>query len=230
MRQHWTAIAVAGGLGLSLLAAGAANATVTLKFSGDCTDCTGAGGTLTLQNMPSGAISKADFVSFVYQSSLVSFQIRSSDVVAVLGSIDPNNLSTSYIDIIQAGGTGWEFDKNADGTWSVSSDITMGNPHPRGGAGGSGGGGGGFAPALGGDGSDGAPGGNPPPSGEGVDFFTGAGDTSFVDDFGGNGNFDLQQPGGVPEASTWALMLAGFAGMGAMLRRRRGAVAGIETA
>jgi hypothetical protein len=29
-------------------------------------------------------------------------------------------------------------------------------------------------------------------------------------------------PGGVPEPSTWALMLVGFGGLGAMLRRRRG--------
>src|SRR5579859_2714295 len=139
MRAPWTAIAIAAGLGLSAVAAGSASAAVTFKFSGDCADCGvngAAGGWLTLQNMPKGAISKADFVSFVYQSRLLSFQISSSDIVAVMGSIDPNNLSTSYIDIIQMGGTGWEFDKNADGTWSVSSDITMGNPHPKGGAGG----------------------------------------------------------------------------------------------
>ena len=183
MRATLAAILIASGLGLGV--AGAANASVTLNFTGACTDCTGVGvGTLTLQNLPSGALTREDFVNFIYKSNLVSFQINSSDIVAVMGSIDPNNLSTSYIDIIQMGGTGWEFDKNADGTWSVSSDITMGNPHPKGGAGGGGGGGGGgFTPPTG-DGSDGAPGGNPPPGGEGIDFFTGAGDTSFVDDFG----------------------------------------------
>ncbi len=236
MRAPWKAIAIATGLGLSVMAAGSANAAVTFKFSGDCADCTAgssAGGWLTLQNMPNGAISKADFVSFVYQSSLVSFQINSADIVAVVGSIDPNNLNASYIDIIQMGGTGWEFDKNADGTWSVSSDITMGHPHAKGSSGGGGGGGGGggaFAPAAD-DGSDPAPGGNPPPSDPDPDFYTGAGDQGgFVDDFGGNGNFDLQQPGGVPEAATWALMLVGFGGMGAMLRSRRRSLRGIETA
>jgi hypothetical protein len=33
------------------------------------------------------------------------------------------------------------------------------------------------------------------------------------------------QPGGVPEPASWALMLAGFGGLGAMLRRRRAALA-----
>jgi hypothetical protein len=218
MRASWTAIAVAGGLALSALAAGSANAAVTLKFSGDCGDCTGASGILTLQNLPNGAISKADFVSFVYQSNVVSFQINSSDIIAVMGSIDPNDLGKSYIDIIQMGGTGWEFNRNADGTWAVSSEITMGHGHPKGGSGGGGGGGGG-APVIG-DGSGGGSG-DPPPGG-GINFFTGAGDqTGFVDDFGNNGGFVLEQTVGVPEAGTWALMLTGFAGMGAMLRARR---------
>lgn len=231
MGAAWKAIAVAGGFGLSLLAAGTADAAVTLKFSGDCADCTGAGGTLTLQNLPTGALTKADFISFVYQSNLISFQIKSSDVVAVMGSIDPNNLSTSYIDIIQMGGTGWEFDRNADGTWSVSSDITMGNPHPKGGAGGGGGGGG--APFVVGDGADGAPNSDLPPSDPGfnIGFFTGAGDsTGFVDDFGGDGGFVIDNLApGVPEPAAWALMLTGFTGLGALLRGRR-RLAVIETA
>ena len=32
-------------------------------------------------------------------------------------------------------------------------------------------------------------------------------------------------PGGVPEPATWAMMLMGFGGLGALLRRRRGLAA-----
>jgi hypothetical protein len=35
--------------------------------------------------------------------------------------------------------------------------------------------------------------------------------------------FDAPSPAGVPEPSTWALMIAGFGGAGAMLRRRSAA-------
>jgi hypothetical protein len=38
-------------------------------------------------------------------------------------------------------------------------------------------------------------------------------------------NESLGQPGGAPEPAAWALMLLGFGGMGAMLRRRRTAMA-----
>jgi hypothetical protein len=36
--------------------------------------------------------------------------------------------------------------------------------------------------------------------------------------------FTLNGPGGVPEPATWALMIVGFGGAGAMLRRRRAAL------
>jgi hypothetical protein len=41
----------------------------------------------------------------------------------------------------------------------------------------------------------------------------------------GNGDFALSQLAGVPEPATWGLMLVGFGGLGAMLRRRRGQIA-----
>ncbi len=41
----------------------------------------------------------------------------------------------------------------------------------------------------------------------------------------GSQSFAIGWPGGVPEPTTWALMLAGFGGMGAMLRRQRKAAA-----
>lgn len=225
MRATWTAIAIATGLGLSAMAAGSANAAVTFNFTGDCADCGTAGpagGTLTLQNMPNGAISKADFVSFVYSSSLVSFQIKSTEIIAVMGSIDPNDLGKSYIDIVQLGGTGWEFERNSDGTWSVYSEITGGQSHAPSGGGGGGGGGGGFggAPDLG--------------SGDVSTINVSSGGDDFVitrindDTSGPNGGSQLTL--GVPEPATWAMMLVGFGGMGAMLRNRRRSLRGIETA
>ncbi|MGZ3375647.1 MAG: PEPxxWA-CTERM sorting domain-containing protein [Phenylobacterium sp.] len=42
---------------------------------------------------------------------------------------------------------------------------------------------------------------------------------------GDNQSFAIGWPQGVPEPTTWALMLAGFGGMGAMLRRQRKAAA-----
>jgi hypothetical protein len=42
-------------------------------------------------------------------------------------------------------------------------------------------------------------------------------------------NISVTGPSAVPEASTWALMILGFGGMGAMLRRRR-SLAGLTTA
>jgi hypothetical protein len=227
MRATLAAILIASGLGLGV--AGAANATVTLNFTGACTDCSGVGvGTLTLQNLPSGALTRDDFVNFIYKSNLVSFQINSSDIVAVMGSINPNDLGKAYIDILQLGGTGWEFDRNADGTWSVSNQITFGMGTSQGTSGGGGGGGGG-GPVMGmglthasaGDDGDGGT--------EGVNFFDGADtQTQIVDDFGGTSDVGLQ--GGVPEPESWALMIVGFAGMGALLRNRRRTLSGIETA
>jgi hypothetical protein len=237
MRATLAAIVIAGGFGLGV--AGAANAgTVMLNFTGACADCTGTGvGTLTLQNLPSGPLTKDDFVSFIYKSNLVSFQINSSDIISVMGSINPNDLGKTYIDILQLGGTGWEFDRNADGTWSVSNQITfgMGTSEGTGGAGGGGGGGGGDGggpvvgmglthASAGGDGSgQGADGGN---------SSDGAGTQTVVDDFGGSS--DLRLVAGVPEPESWALMIVGFAGMGALLRNRRRVAprtaSGIETA
>ena len=34
-------------------------------------------------------------------------------------------------------------------------------------------------------------------------------------------NFQIAGAGGIPEPATWAMMLMGFGGLGAMLRRRR---------
>ncbi len=240
MRANLAAMVIAGGLGLGF--AGSASAAVFLNFSGTCADCAGTGiGTLTLQNLPSGPLTKDDFISFIYKSNLVSFQINSTDIVAVLGSINPNNLGKAYIDIVQLGGTGWEFDRNADGTWSVSNQITFGQGTSSGSGGVVGGGGGGVAGGGGGSGGGGgpvigmglthAPAGGGDDSGEGtegVDFFEGAG-ISMVDDFGPVSDIGLVG-GGVPEAETWALMIVGFAGMGALLRNRRRASTGIETA
>ena len=52
-----------------------------------------------------------------------------------------------------------------------------------------------------------------------------AGSHSFVVDYvEGNGSpsvLTFDAPGGVPEPATWAMMLAGFGGMGALLRSRR---------
>ena len=234
MRATLTAIAIASGLGLGL-AAGAANADpIVLNFSGACADCTGTGvGTLTLKDLPSGQLSKSDFTSFVYKSNLVSFTINSSDIIAVMGSINPNDLGKTYIDILQLGGTGWEFDRNADGTWSVSNAITFGMGAGNGAAGAGGGGGGGGGPVGGGMGLTHAPADGGDDSGqgvEGVNYFDGA-DTQMavVDDFGGSSDFRLQG-GGVPEPESWALMIVGFAGLGALLRNRRQATRGIETA
>ena len=238
MRAVWTAIAVAGGLGLGALAAGSASAATTIyNFTGDCTDCAGTStGTLTLSDTPNGALTKSDFVNFVYKSNLVSFQINSSDIVAVMGSIDPNNLSTSYIDIIQLGGTGWEFERNADGSWSVYSDITGGQSHASsivgGGMSAAGGGGGGSPGGSGDDGSDGSGSGGNGPGDVSTFSFSSGGDDFVVqrtNDDTGLTSTD-SQVGGVPEPATWAMMLVGFGGMGALLRGRRRSLRGIEIA
>jgi hypothetical protein len=250
MRAVWTAIAVAGGLGLGALA-GSANAAVTLKFSGDCSDCTGIStGTLTLATMPDGTIDKSDFVNFIYKSNLVSFTINSSDIVAVMGSIDPNNLGKAYIDIIQLGGTGWEFERNADGTWSVYNQITGGQSHASSVV--AIGGGGGGSPAGFGGSSDDSSGGSSS-GGTGSDGSGSGGNSSGGSSSGGDGpgvvsTFSFSSGGddfvidrvnddtgpnslvAVPEPATWAMMLLGFGGMGAMLRSRRRSPRGIEIA
>jgi hypothetical protein len=41
----------------------------------------------------------------------------------------------------------------------------------------------------------------------------------------GSGTFNITGAGGVPEPATWAMMLVGFGGLGAVLRQRRGRVA-----
>ena len=41
---------------------------------------------------------------------------------------------------------------------------------------------------------------------------------------------DGYQPGGVPEPATWALMILGFGGIGARIRRRRAHKAALATA
>ncbi|MBS0362945.1 MAG: PEP-CTERM sorting domain-containing protein [Proteobacteria bacterium] len=208
LRSTMLSAGLAGSLGLLALAASApAQAAQVFNFSGACIDCSGDGvGTLTLADGAHGALTKTDFVSFSYRSNLVSFDISSADIVAVVGSLDPNNLGATYIDIVQLGGTGWEFTRNDDGSWSVSSEITHGTT----GQGGGGGGGGFSAPGpigLGGDSSD---------------------TQRVVNDFGADSEFSLASA--APEPAAWMLMILGFGGMGASLRRRRPGPAAIETA
>jgi hypothetical protein len=212
-------MAVACGLGFGLAAAGSAQADPTvLNFSGACGDCTGVGtGTLTLQNFTSGPLTTNDFVSFVYKSNLISFTLNSSDIVAMIGSIDPNDPAHAVIDLIQLGGTGWQFQRNDDGTWSVSSNITgQYNSGSGGGSGGGGGGGGGGSPGFSGGPDDG---------------FGGTDTTRVNDDIGSQSSVTFAPAAGVPEPASWAMMILGFTGMGALLRaRRQRRFAGIETA
>jgi hypothetical protein len=53
--------------------------------------------------------------------------------------------------------------------------------------------------------------------------------TTIISAYDSNGNyhqaFAFAVPGGVPEPATWAMMIMGFGGVGAMLRKRRSAVA-----
>jgi hypothetical protein len=207
------AVAAALGLGLALGATEAANAAV-YDFSGLCRDCMSVGtGTLTLNNAPTGPLSTSDFVSFVYTSNLVSFSLDSSDIVAMLGSFDPSRPDATVIDIIQLGGTGWEFERNADGSWSVSSEI---GASKRGSGGGGGGGGGG---SFGGGG-----GGSPGFSGGGSDSSGGSEASRVIDDFGPTSSFQQAAEAlvvSVPEPGAWALMILGFAGTGTALRARR---------
>jgi hypothetical protein len=66
---------------------------------------------------------------------------------------------------------------------------------------------------------------------EGVNYYDGA-DVQMVDDYGGSSDVVLR--GLVPEPESWALMIVGFTGMGALLRSRRRSPSrgpfGIETA
>jgi hypothetical protein len=218
MRRTISAAAAVAMLGFG--AAGAAQAATTVyDFSGVCRDCASVGtGTLTLANAPTGPIATTDFVSFVYKSNLVSFTLNSSDIVAMLGSYDPSRPDATVIDIVQLGGTGWEFERNADGSWSVSSEIGASLHGNGSGGSGGGGGGGGGSPGFSGGGSGGSPGfsGNLDSPGPGF--------TRTVDDFGPTSSFQqdlVAAQAVVPEPAAWALMLVGFGGLGAALRTRR---------
>jgi hypothetical protein len=61
---------------------------------------------------------------------------------------------------------------------------------------------------------------NPP---TGATFATSGGDLVFTDESFGAVSF--QATGGVPEASTWAMMIAGFAGLGFLAYRKRAVLA-----
>ena len=200
-------VAVALGLGFGM--AGSANAATTVyDFSGVCRDCASVGtGTLTLNTALTGPFSTSDFVSFAYRSNLVSFTLNSGDIVAMLGSFDPSRPGATVIDIVQLGGTGWEFERNADGSWNVSSEIGASLR----GSGGGGGGGGGGSPGF-----SGGP--------VGVDSSSGGDVTRVINDFGSTSSFkqDLSDVViAVPEPASWALMVVGFAGLGGALRVRR---------
>lgn len=224
MRSSMAAVIAAGGFGLfamGLVAATpqTARAATVFDFSGQCSDCFGQGnGVLTLSQTPDGPLTKADFVSFIYKSNLLSFSLTSADIVAVMGSLTPNNLGKTYIDIIQLGGTGWEFTRNADGTWSVSDNITHGMGTGKGGGGGGGfgggfggGGGGSSGPTFDDTGSPGGDVGNvPPPDPPRV-----------VQDFGLASSLVVAH---VPEPASWTLMIVGFGALGGLIRRRRPAL------
>ncbi|MBS0334576.1 MAG: PEP-CTERM sorting domain-containing protein [Proteobacteria bacterium] len=208
MRARLAGITAASGLALGALAFGApqsAQAAQILNFSGACVDCSGQGaGTLKLTDGAAGPLTKSDFLGFTYKSNLVSFSISSSDVVAVMGSLDPNDLGKTYIDVLQLGGTGWEFTRNSDGSWSVSSDITHGQGRDGGGSGGGSGGGG----------------------GGGFSFTDDTPPQRVVDDFGDSSSLSIAGVSqdlavAVPEPAAWALTIIGFGALGVSLRRRR---------
>jgi hypothetical protein len=219
------ALLAAAGVGafvIGLAAAPGAQAAQVFNFTGTCIDCAGDGlGSLTLAQTPNGALTKSDFLSFSYKSSLLSFNLNSADIAAVVGSLNPDDLGHTYIDIIQLGGTGWEFTRNSDGSWSVSSDITHGAGNKGGGGGGgfffSSGGGGGGSASVGNLGGDSA-------------TFNGGGGQRSIDDFGPISRVSQAVISAVPEPAAWALMILGFGGVGAVLRRRRRGFAGVGTA
>ena len=226
MRVAMAALAVSGALGLGAAAPGAALASQAFNFSGQCSDCIGNGvGVLTLSDTANGMLNTPDFVDFIYRSSLLSFEITSADPVTLTGVIDPADASRTFISIIQTGGAGWGFMLNRDGSWLVSSDIT-------GGQGGPAGGGAVVQPdvvgSFGGDDTEVL-----------IPLVFRSKDSRVVDDFGSSSDLTplpvgTGNEGAVPEPATWAMMLLGFASLGAMMRSTRRNLeleqAGIETA
>jgi PEP-CTERM motif len=165
--------AAVAGTAAALFMAAPARANVVFDFSGVCMDgCSGtATGVLTLADSYTfgSNIKAADFISFDYSSSSLSFDITSADTF--VGGLNADGSFNSEGILLVEATEGLPFFETAPGTF-VATIVDNGSS-----------------------------------------------------DIGSSFTFTLV-PGAVPEPSTWAMMLLGFAGLGyAGYRKTRQAVA-----
>jgi len=115
-------------LSLGILAVPAAAATVVYKFTGDCTDCTGAVGILTLRDYTPGTDAHNSFVSFTYSSSIFAPGVLQFDSF-VQGSLPA--LSGPAQTLIDGKGppvgplTNYFFQSQLNGSWVVGVDGSI---------------------------------------------------------------------------------------------------------
>jgi hypothetical protein len=115
--RNLTVLAIAATIGAA--SASADIAVEVYTFSGQCTDCTGAGaGTLILlAGYQLGTpLSAEDLYSFNYSSNLIPDLSIHNDPTEMLSGILPVGLGPANISISGANGS---FNSNSDGTWSA---------------------------------------------------------------------------------------------------------------
>ena len=196
------ALCLGSGLALASAATPAAASVVVYDFVGNCAGCGGMGlGEIVLRDAtPGQALTMANIVSFSFSTNFGQVLISPSQITAFEALLDSTNLADSHVMVDE---NGQIIESTGSGFWFVQSSL-------NGGDGGGGGGGGGSRQGF--DQTSGDP---PPPPPPQFGFFDGADIESI--------SIQTADEGlpAVPEPTTWALMIGGFAGVGGLLRDRR---------